>query len=371
MDANLDDREFAEMLADVWERHGWTTEITDRNGAIVVAGEKPDGRRGLILVAPGDAGPVSADRLETLDTLRTERGIDVPVAATLRSFEEEAQEMAEIKGLHLVDPETLEETAAAKGFEDLLERYSKRSAVDRLLDVGSRILTGAIPRPALSIPSIGVGGNAGVIVGAAVVVLVLLVLGAGIAGNGSFLAGVPIPGVGAVGDLLGHVPIPHVGVFSTIGGFLGALPLPHVGLGGGGYTVTAVSLTQGDATPVTVGWDARRQDEIVGPNGKTFAAPENHSFVVVQINATNPTAETFALEPSAFAYATGQSRYGPQPLQGADGGFPIVLPPLSSREGYLVFSVPAESDSGTVLALPGNDLSVDFERDRSLDYQVE
>lgn len=371
MVADLDDREFAEMLADIWERHGWTAEVTERDGAFMVAGEKPDGRRGLILVAPGDAGPVGTDRLETLDSLRTERGIDVPVAATRSSFDEGAREMAEINGLHLVDPETLEESAEAKGFEDLLAKYSKRSPVSRVLGLVPRIPLGAISIPRPGIPS--VGGNVGVVVVAAVAVLVLVVLGAGIVGEGigDLLAGLPIPGFGAIGGLLGGLPIPDFGLFDAIGGLLGALPLPDIGLGGGGYSVTAVSLTQGEATPVTVGWDAKRQDQVVGPNGTAFDAPENHSFVVVQLNATNPTADTVVLEPSAFAFATGKTRYGPQPLEGAEGDLPIILPPLSSTKGYLIFSVPADSESGTLLALPGRERQIEFERDRSLEYQVQ
>ncbi|MFP4529744.1 MAG: restriction endonuclease [Halodesulfurarchaeum sp.] len=371
MVADLDDREFAEMLGDIWERYDWTVEVTERDGVFVVAGEKPDGRRGLILVAPGDAGPVGADRLETLDSLRTERGIDVPVAATRSSFDEEAQEMAEINGLHLVDPETLEESASAKGFEDLLAKYSERSLLGRVLGLLARIPLGPISIPRPGIPS--VGGNVGVVVAGAVAVLVLVVLGAGIVEEtlGDLLAGLPIPGIGAIGGLLGGLPIPDFGLLDAIGGFLGALPLPDIGLGGGGYSVTAVSLTQDDATPVTVGWDAKRQDQVVGPNGTAFEAPENHSFVVVQLNATNPTGDTVVLEPSAFALATGETRYGPQTLDGAEGGLPIVLPPLESTEGYLVFSVPEDSEAGTLLALPGRELPIEFERDRSLEYQVQ
>ncbi len=376
MVADLDDREFAEMLAAIWEHHGWTTEVTDQGGEIMVAGDRPDGRRGLILVAPGDSGPVGKDRLETLQTLQTEKEIDIPVAATRSSFDDAAREMADMNGLFLVDPETLEETASAQGFEDLLKQYSRGGIVRRLLRAVSLPRLNAIPRPSRAIPSVGAGGNTRLLIAVAVVVVVIAMLAGGKFGEGAggLLAGLPIPDFGlfdAIGGFLGSLPIPDFGIFDALGGLLAGLPIPDLGFGGGGYSVTAVSLTQGDATPMEVEWDARRQSEVVGPNGTAFEPPENHTFVAVQLNASNPTADTVVLEPDAFAFATGQHRYGPQLLQNARGQLPIVVPPISSSAGYLVFTVPADSTSGTLLALPGPEaIPIEFERDTSLEYQV-
>jgi hypothetical protein len=50
----------------------------------------------------------------------------------------------------------------------------------------------------------------------------------------------------------------------------------------------------------------------------------------------------------------------------------VVVPALSSTRSYLVFSVPETADSGTLLALPGTDgPPIEFERDRSLEFQPE
>lgn len=352
------DREFADMLAAIWDRHGWNTEVTDHEGEIMVAGEMPDGRRGVILVGPGDDGPVGQEPLETLQGLRTEKGVDVPVAATRSSFDGSAREMAEGNGIHLVDPETLERTASAEGFEDLLEQYSSGGIGSGLVQAVPGL--GGIPRPNFGIPSADLGsGPSSVLVLGTVVVLIVGLLGAFMFGDtlGGFLAGLPLP---------------ELGLIETVGGVLGGLPFPDIGLGGGGYSVTAVSLVDGEAEPVEVTWDVKSQDQIVGPNGTTFSAPENHTFAVLQLNATNPSADPVVLEPEAFGFATDSVRYGPQPLEGATGQLPIVVPALSWAEGYVVFSVPEDADSGTFLALPGPDrVPISFERDRHSEFQIE
>lgn len=360
MVAELSDREFADMLAAIWERHGWDTELTDKSGEFVVAGEMSDGRRGAILVAPGDDGPVGQDQLETIQTLKSESGIDVPVAATRSSFDDGATEMAEVNGIHLVDPETLEETASAEGFEDLLKQYSGGTFVQRLVQALPRPDFSSIPTPSVGIPSIGLSSkNTGmsVLLGVMVVIIALLTV---------FTFG------DSLGGVLAGLPIPDFGLLDVIGGLLGGLPIPDIGLGGGGYSVTAVSLVDGDTDPIGVAWNAKPKDDVVGPNGTSFDPPGNHTFVVVQLNATNPTAETIVLEPDAFGYASSGERYGPQPLDGAAGQLPVIVPPLSSTNGYLAFTVPEDTQSGTLMALPGPDSTpISFERDRSLEFQIE
>lgn len=355
MVADSSDREFAEMLAAIWERHGWNTEITERADAYMVAGDRPDGRRGLILVAPGD-GETGPEPVETVGDLQSENGIDVPVAATRGSFSQAARELAESGGIHLLDPDTLAETARAQGFEDLLEGYSSRGLTERL--------TGAVPAPALgSIPGQSIarralanasgGGSKVTVIGALGLLLVV----------GWFLG---------LGQFLGGLPLPGPGVLEAVGGFLGGLPLPEVGLGGGGYSATAVSLVEGGGEPTTVRWDLQRGGALVGPNGTTYEAQQNHTFVAIQFNASNPTAEPVVLSGETFGYDTDGGRYGPQPLEGARGQVPIVVPPRESARGYVVFSVPADADSGTLLALPGPEATpIAFERDRDLEFAVE
>ena len=350
----LDDRAFADLLATIWERHGWETEVTARDGDFLVAGDRADGRRGLILVSPG-GDPVGDGPVQELQTLADQKGIDVPVAATRSSFEPAAREVADAADLHLLDPETLEQTAEAEGFEDLLQQYSTES--------GSG-LTGGLPDIDLSgIPSPGVGrlramlaGGNGMLLG--VVGVVVLVLASSFLGLGDLLGG-----------LLAGLPIPDLGLFDAIGGFLGGLP--GLGLGGESFSVTAVSLVEAEGDPVTVSWDATQGTEIVAPNGTTYEAPDNHTFVLVAINASNPTAEPAVIEARDLGFAAGDSRYGPQPLTGADGQVPLIVPPATSAEGYVVFAIPESATAGTLLGLPGPDATpLRFEREPGLQAQV-
>lgn len=336
MVTELGDREFAELLATVWEHRGWQTEIEARGEEFVVAGDKPDGTRGLILLFPGQSVTVDAEQVQALETLRDQKGLDVPVAATQGTFSEEAREVADAAGLHLVDPQVVAETAAAEGFEDLLAEYTD-SGSGRLTDLLPAVSRPSLPSVGLSVPdSIGLGGQRRVI-GIGVLVLVL------------------------------------VGVLATVGfgtGTLAAPALPDLGLGGSGFSVTAVSLS-GAETAVDVQWNARPQDQVVGPNGTTFEPRNDTTFVVVQLNATNPTAQTQVVRETDLAFAAGEKRYGPQYLQGAVGQLPLVLAPGESGRAYVVFAVPAGTDSGTLLGLPGPEATpMSFERDRSIAFQA-
>jgi hypothetical protein len=348
----MDDRAFADLLARIWERHGWQTEVTARDGDFLVAGDRQDGRRGLILVSPG-GDPVGEGPVQELRGMAEQKGIDVPVAATRSSFEAAARDVAEDADLHLLDPETLERTAEAQGFEDLLQQYSS--------DGGPGLLN-RLPSPNLSrLPRPGVGRLRGVLAGGnglllGVVGVVILVLASSFLGLGDVLGG-----------LLAALPIPDLGLLDAIGGLLGGLP----GLGGNGFSVTAVSLMETDGDPVTVSWDATRGDEIAGPNGTTYEAPENHTFVLVAINATNPTAEAVVIEEADLGFAAGGGRYGPQPLTGAEGQVPLIVPPATNARGFVVFAVPDSATEGTLLGLPGPAATpLQFERARGLEAQV-
>ncbi len=350
---NLDDREFAEMLAAIWERVDWDTEITEQGGEYMVAGDRTDGKRGLILVAPGDEGAVGEEPIQTIQSLAADKGIDVPVAATRSSFTDGATQLADANGIHLVDPVTLEETASVKGFEDLLKKYSGGGIFSRLRNM--------IPIPGIpGLPSIstpGVGGRSPLLIGAVVLVAAILFVQFG--------------PTGMLGGLLGSLPIPDLGIVDAIGGLLGGLPLPTIGFGGGGFEMTAVSLAEGEGDPFTVKWNGRTQESVVGPNGTAFDPIENRTYVVVQMNVSNPGAEPVEFGPEAFAIDTEAGRFGPQPLEGAEKQLPVFLPPFGNQTGYVVFAVPDDTESATLLALPGPDVKpIEFQRDKSLEFEV-
>lgn len=337
----MTERSFVEFLAALWESRGWETAITERDeGVYMVTGDKADGTRGLMLVIPGADETVSGQLLQKAVTIVQDKGIDTAVAATRGTFSDDARGVAEANGVHLLDPEALEKTVAAEDAHDLVEAHSSGggggaggSLMDRFSAVG-------IPLPnGIAMP----GGLRTLILA---VVAVIVVLGA----------------------------VQFLGIGTPLSAVLGALPLPELGFGagGGGYTITAVSLSSGNATPVPIAWNARQQSTVVAPNGETYTAPDGEQFVVVQLNITNPREETLVFRSSYLALATNNTRYGNQPLQAASGQLPVQIEAGGSVEAYVVYSVPEDADSGTLLGLPGSDIPpVTFERDRSLSFQVE
>lgn len=338
----MGEQDFVDFLAAFWESRGWDTGVTERDeGVFMVTGDKPDGQRGLMLVVPDPAATITGQMTQKLVTLVQEKGIDMGVAATRGDFSDDAQRIADANGVHLLDVPTLEETVAAEDAQDLVAEFAGGGGGGG--GGGSGSFLDAVP--SLDVPVPG-----------------------GLGGGTKFLA----LGVLAIVVVVGG--IQFMGMGSVLGGAVAGLPIPDLGLvggGGGGYTMTAVSLSAGNATPVDVRWDVRTQSTVVAPNGESFTAPEGKKFVVVQFNVSNPAAETLVFRARHLSLATDGTRYGNQPLQGASGQLPLMVEGKSSKKGYLVYTVPAESTSATLLGLPGEEAPpMDFERDRSLEFQV-
>lgn len=336
----MTERSFVEFLAALWESRGWETAITERDeGVFMVTGDKADGTRGLMLVVPGTDETVTGQLLQKAVTLVQDKGIDTAVAATRGTFSDDARGVAEANGVHLLDPEALEKTVAAEDAHDLVEEHTGGGGG------GGNSLMGRLSTVGIPLPD-GIAMSGGLRTLLLAVLAVIVALGA----------------------------IQVLGIGTPLSALVGALPLPELGFGagGGGYTITAVSLSSGNATSVPIVWNARQQSTVVAPNGETYTAPEGEQFVVVQLNITNPGDETLVLRPGYLALATNNTRYGNRRLQGASGQLPVQIEPGASTEAYVVYSVPEDADSGTLLGLPGSDIPpMTFERDRSLSFQVE
>jgi hypothetical protein len=167
--------------------------------------------------------------------------------------------------------------------------------------------------------------------------------------------------------LLSSLPLPS----------LSGVPIPDfgLGLGGGGFPMTAVSLADGDGTPVEIRWDARRQETLVDPAGNPYSANnetnDNRTFVVVQLNISNPGNDSLVFRPGYLALSANGTRYGAQSLTGGSGQLPIQVPANGSKRAYVVFTVPEDADSATILGLPGEDVPpMRFERDRDVEFQA-
>lgn len=336
------DRDFVEFLAALWESRGWETAIRERStGVYVITGDRESDKRGLMLVVPDPGTTVNAQLLGKVAGVIESKGVDVGVAATRGTFGTDAERVANANDIHLLDPPALEQTIAAEDAYDLLEEFrtgSDRSLIERLPSVPI-----AVPR----LPTGGIG-----IFVAVIATMAIAYTGLGFLGlDGmldSYLSVLPLP----------DLPIP-------------SLPIPDLGLGGGGFPVTAVSLSQANTTPVDVQWDARRQQSLVAPNGVTFESEENETFVVVQLNVSNPDDETLVVRSEYLALSAGNTRYGAQFLKGGSEQLPMTVQPNSSKRGYVVFAIPEDADSATLIGLPGDDVPpMQFERDSDMAFQT-
>ncbi|MFB6113916.1 MAG: restriction endonuclease [Halodesulfurarchaeum sp.] len=341
----MSDRDFVDFLAALWESRGWSTGVREREpGVYMITGDRNDGSRGLMVVVPDPEASVSGQLLQTLARIGEDSGVDVTVAATRGTYTDAAEQVAHARDIHLLDPSSLERTVAKEDAYDLLEEFTRSggSPLNRL--------------PNVSLPLPGVPGRT-LRVAIAGVVAVALVYGA-----------VQFLGFGGMLDSV----LAGLGLPSFV---LPSLPIPDVGLGlggGGGFPVTAVSLADGNGTTVDIRWTARQQDVVVAPNGARFESGENRTFVVVQLNVTNPVNRTLILRPQYLSLSANGTRYGVQFLKGGSGQLPIQVPANSSKRGYVVYSIPADADSATILGMPGTDVPpFRFERDRSLDFQVD
>lgn len=373
----LEPDEFVSFLGDLWRERGWTVSTKERaDETHFVIGKRGDGKRGVIYVFPTTTATVTERHLKQFVQFCRKRGVDVAVVATQGAFAEGAQRIAGQRGVHLLDRDTLETTVSEGGFEDLLATYTETSGLaavsERLRDAGVPVPEGLDDR----LSEVGSG------VGAAVAGLrakVGLTDDSGSGGAGgergedqphedSRLARVRglLGGVASESVPAGIVPVVLVVAF-----LIGATVGPAVGLGGGllasgtdaGLDVSAVSTAGANAT-VDARWNAKTVDPL-SVNGTTYEPPDGQTFLLVRLNVTNGADGPTQLQQSAFAVEVAGRRYGRQPLEGVTG-FPSagLFEPGESREVWLVFSVPADAESATLI-YDGN-LKLRFERDPSI-----
>jgi hypothetical protein len=299
---------FPEFLAAFWEERGWETSVTENDdGTYLVAGDKDNGRRGLIGVRPSEDTEISASEIEDFAAFCERKGVDVRVMATRGRFTTGARSAADAADVHLLDPNELASAVRDEGVEDLVEEYTGGGG-----DGGGGLFA-AIPSVPLPVP-------AGLPSGIPVVPLLA--------------AAVVVAAAVFVGPTL-----------------LGAVPFVGGGGGGGGSAgapVTALSLADTNQTAATVAWDARTQDDI-----RNYSTGPNQTFLVVQFNATS-TNGTVALRSEHFALAVNDSFLAVQEFTNMSQSFrstqlPVAVPANGSASGVMVFMVPEDFDGATLV----------------------
>ncbi|WP_144901680.1 restriction endonuclease [Halobellus captivus] len=383
----LEPREFVAFLADLWDERGWKTSVRERaDESYFVIGKRGDGKRGVIYVFPTATATVTDRHLKQFVGFCRKRGIDVAVVATQGAFAPEAERTAAQRSVHLLDRAALADTVAAGGLEDVLGRYTQAGPLE---SVAERLVALGLPLPESILDRVGDVDEAFASVRAK--------LGGG-DDNGGADGGRSAAGGGDQGDAdqgdSGHpdeesrlplagspiaalrglstksIPAVVLPVILVIAFVLGATVGPGVGIGapldvgsGDGIDASAVSTAGANAT-LDVRWNARTVDSLE-VNGTTYDAPEGETLVLVRMNVTNTNESPTQFDQPSLSVEVAGERYGHQPLQGVTG-FPRagLYEPQENREVWTVFSVPADSESVTLLTSSAE--GVRFTRDRSI-----
>jgi hypothetical protein len=380
----LDAADFVSFLEDLWNERGWDTTVQERsNGTSFIIGERGDGKRGVLFVFPTPESHVTGQHLRRFVTLCRKKGVDVGVVATQGAFDDEARQVAEAKGIHLLTRDTLAGTVEEGGFQRVLDRYTDTGGpFDALL---ARLHALGLPVPeSLSLPvSLPADVDPSALTGR---------LrpgedgdgdGGGASGDaGEVERGDPGEGErrGAEDGRLPSVPVTRalpVVVLAAVLFVAGAVVGPTLGLaglvgGGSGQgdavAVSAVSTAGANAT-LEAQWNARTTDSVT-VNGTVYEAPPNETFVVVRFNTTNWADSPATLPQDRLVLDVAGERYGHQPLRNATGfAMGGLYAPNETHEAWTVYSVPEDAQSGTLLLLgegDGETVGVRFVRNRSI-----
>lgn len=335
----MDQSEFGQFVAALWERQGWQTQVKNDDGKTFVAVQRPNtGEEGLLWAIPD--GEVGGQQVQQFAKVCQQYEVSESAIVTAGTVSDHAEKVSQGSGVELLDGEGVARILKQKEWTDLAEEYGEGGAdpeteasggsgdspLDHLRAVGDRVgskLSGAL------------GDSSAPVKPALAVVVVVALLAAGL------LSGVSVP-------------------------FLG---------GGDGGPVSAESVSpDNSATTLSVAWNARVTDSI-DPNesdGKAYSAPRGKQFVLVQLTVNNTGEAKTQLKKSAFEFRTENRTYGQQPLADHEGFIDFAIGPKQRYSGWLVFAVPEES-SGTLIYdqnTTGTPVTVEFTRDSDLAVNV-
>lgn len=125
----MNEYEFEELVADVWEEYGWDTEVTsgskDRGIDVIADKSRPFEQKAVIQAKRyGEQNKVGSSEIQQYSSLRHQReGADTVVVVTTSSFSSAAEEMASDLNVKLVNGHTLCDIILECD-NDLLEEYS-------------------------------------------------------------------------------------------------------------------------------------------------------------------------------------------------------------------------------------------------------
>ncbi len=313
----MDQSEFGQFVAALWERQGWQTQVKNDDGRVFVAVQRPEtGDEGLLWARPGSE-EVGGKQVQQFAKLCQQYEVDEAAIVTAGSLSDHAKKVSQGSGVDLLDGEGVAKILKQKGWTDLAEEYADGggasgsgggsdgdSPLDQIRAVGQQVaakVSGALGDADVSVPTKPA---------LAVVVLVALV-GAGV------LVGPSLP-------------------------FLG---------GGDSAPIEAESVAPANSTTTfSVRWNARVTDEI-DPNesdAKSYRAPRGEQFVLVRMSVNNTGEGKAKIRESGFKLRTENETYGHQPLSDHDGFVDFAMSPGTNYYGWTVFAVP-KGTTGTLV----------------------
>jgi len=336
----MDQSEFGQFVAALWERQGWQTQVKNDDGKTFVAVQRPStGEEGLLWAIPD--GEVGGQQVQQFAKLCQQYEVSESAIVTAGTVSDHAEKVSQGSGVELLDGEGVARILKQKEWTDLADEY-------------------------------GDGGDAG-----------------GEASGGSDDGDAPLDQLRAVGDRIGaklsgalgdaSVPVkPALAVVVVVAllaaGLLSGVSIPLLG-GGGDGPVSAESVSpDNSATTLSVTWNARVTDTI-DPNesdGKAYPAPRGKQFVLVRMAINNSGEAKTQLKKSAFKFRTDDRTYGQQSLADHEGFIDFPISPDQRYSGWLVFAVP-DGASGTLVYdqnATGTPVTVEFTRDSDLDVSV-
>ncbi|WP_135806694.1 restriction endonuclease [Halorussus marinus] len=331
----MDQSEFGQFVAALWDQQGWETQVKTDDGRTFVAVQRPEtGDEGLLWAIPASAGEVGGKQVQQFVKLCREYGVDEAAIVSAGSASDHAEKAAQGTQIKLLDGEGVMTFLERRDMTDLLERHAG-GATGGGSDGGSPVdRVRAIAETAV--------------------------------GRVSGLAG----GVDSRGLALAVV----VAVAIVAAGVLGVPSIPFIG--GGGDDITAESVSpEGANASLYVAWNAATTDTI-DPNESdelAYRAPEGTRFVVVRMSVNNTGETQTPLRQAAFRFRANGTTYDNQTLADHDGFVDLPMGPTSNRVVWTVFVVP-EGVSGGTLVYDQNatdaTVAVEFERDTAISTNV-
>lgn len=130
----IDNYEFEEFVAELWEEMGWKTTVTEGTGdrgidVIATKGEPFETKQLIQVKRYSEGSTVGSPQIQQYASLRQqEPNVDAVVVVTTSTFSKQAKEIADDLNVKLIDGVALENLIEKYECEELVLRYADPSA---------------------------------------------------------------------------------------------------------------------------------------------------------------------------------------------------------------------------------------------------